>query len=101
MFQWLELLKEAQEISRRIEEALAQIEIEVSVHQDRIRIRMDGTKTVTDLEIDPELLHPDRKDELERWLLIGLQQATQRVDEEVRQRVQQFLPPGLRLPGFS
>ncbi len=100
MFGFGEILKQAKQLQEFVEKEIDQIEVEVEVAAGRIKIRMNGKKIPTAITIDPALLKPEERDQLELLLLSGFQEAARRVEAEVKQRVSSVLPPGLSLPGF-
>lgn len=100
MFGFGELMKQAKQLQEYVERAIDEIEVEVEVGAGQVKVRMNGKKVPTAISIDPALLKPESRDQLELLILSALQEAVRRVETEVKQRVSSILPPGLSLPGF-
>ncbi len=101
MFRLGELLEQARQMQTHIQKALDDILVEYTLPGGEIRVVMNGYKIPQLIEIQPDLMTPERKNELETLLVMALQSAIKRVEKEVQDKIGNILPPGMSLPGFN
>ena len=100
-----QLMKQAQamqENMQRIQEELAQEEVEGQAGGGMIRIRGTCKREIRRVEIEPELMSED-KELLEDLIAAALNDLNQKIDETVQERMATVtgglpLPDGMKLP---
>lgn len=93
------LMKEAQKMQEKIQEEIKNLVIETSSGGGMVTVKMSGEKKVLSLKIDPSIISKEEKDMLEDLIVAALNEAGQRVDEEIESKVGK-MTSGLGLPGF-
>lgn len=91
------LMKQAQEMQARLEEDLAQLEIESSAGGGMVTVKMNGKKHLLSVQIDPEVLSSDEAEMLGDLVLAAVNDAGRKVDEAVQASVGGL---GAGLPGL-
>ncbi|MDR2845286.1 MAG: YbaB/EbfC family nucleoid-associated protein [Puniceicoccales bacterium] len=95
------ILKQAQKMQKRIEEAqakLAETPIEVSYGGGAVKVTANGQNEITGLVLDPEFLKED-KALIEQSILGALKEANAKVSA-LRQSSMSFATEGFNLAGF-
>jgi DNA-binding YbaB/EbfC family protein len=92
------MMKQAQQMQQRMQEAVAAIRVEASAGGGMVTIKMDGRKNVLGVKIDPEVAGDVEM--LQDMVLAACNEATRKVDEETQKHVGGMLgglglPPGL------
>ena len=80
------LMQQAQKMQKQMEkkqQELASKEFEFISNGGAIKIKMLGSKTLTSLEIEKDLLDPDDKEMLEDMLMVAVNEAISKIDEEL------------------
>ncbi len=93
------LMKEAQKMQEKIQEEIKNLVIETSSGGGMVTVKMSGEKKVLSLKIDPSIISKEEKDMLEDLIVAALNEAGERVDEEIESKVGK-MTSGLGLPGF-
>ncbi len=103
----LDLLAQAQKMQEemdRIQEALAEEVLEVSVGGGAVRVEITGQQQVRAIEIDPELLDPEEVDMLQDMLVAAINQAIEKSQALAAERMQavmgNFSLGGMSFPGL-
>ncbi|MCS6945340.1 MAG: YbaB/EbfC family nucleoid-associated protein [Sutterellaceae bacterium] len=99
------LMQQAQKMQdnmRRLQEELAQLEVEGQSGAGLVKVTMTCKHQVRRVTIDPSLLGDDR-DMLEDLVAAAVNDAVRRADELAQQKMAQLtaglpLPPGFKLP---
>ena len=79
------LMQQAQKMQRQMEkkqQELASKEFEFTSNGGAIKIKMLGSKTLTSLEIEKDLIDPDDKEMLEDMLMVAINDAISKIEEE-------------------
>jgi DNA-binding YbaB/EbfC family protein len=92
-------MKEAQKMQEKIQEEIKNLVIETSSGGGMVTVKMSGEKKVLSLKIDPSIISKEEKDMLEDLIVAALNEAGERVDEEIESKVGR-MTSGLGLPGF-
>ena len=92
------MMKQAQEMQKRMQEEVAQIRVEATAGGGMVTIKMDGHKNVVGVRIDPEVAGDVEM--LQDMVMAACNEATKKVDEETQSKVGGMLgglglPPGL------
>lgn len=103
----LDLLAQAQKMQEemdRVQEALAEEVLEVTVGGGAVRVEITGQQQVRTIEIDPELLDPEEVDMLQDLLVVAINQAIEKSQALAAERMQavmgNFSLGGLSFPGL-
>ncbi|MEO0212118.1 MAG: YbaB/EbfC family nucleoid-associated protein [candidate division WOR-3 bacterium] len=83
----------------KMERELKKARLTTDAQGGKIRITVDGTGEVQSIEVDPELLSPDRKRDLEKGLAYAFNSAREaagRFSQEKFQELIRDLPPEMR-----
>ena len=96
------LMKQAQEMQAkmaRVQEELAEREIEATSGGGVVTVRMNGKQEVLSIKIKPEAVDPEDVEMLEDLILAALHEAREKVEALVQQEMGR-VTGGLGLPGF-
>ena len=74
-------------------------EFEFSSNGGAIKIKMLGSKQMTSLEIDEDLIDPSDKEMLQDMLMIAINEAISKINEEM-ESVMGSVTGGLKMPGM-
>ena len=97
-----EMLKQAKAMQERLQREIASIRVEASTGGGMVTVTMNGNKTMTKLEIDPEAAEDIEM--LQDMVRGAVNEAARRVDERTQQKLGSMmggmmgglgLPPGL------
>ena len=102
----MKMMKQAQEIQGRMQkmqEELADLEVEGQSGGGLVRVRLNGKLEVRSLKIDPSLIKAEEAEMLEDLVMAAFQDAKTKAETAVQARMQEItgglsLPPGLKLP---
>ncbi|NBC24664.1 MAG: YbaB/EbfC family nucleoid-associated protein [Bacteroidetes bacterium] len=95
MFGNLDFLSEKQ---KQLDDKLAEMELFVSTAEDRVQVKANGKGKILDLKIDPELVEERDTDAIEDFVLLAMNEMTEKV-AEVQMNQSKDLLSGL-LPGM-
>ena len=92
------MMKQAQEMQKRMQEEIEQIRVEASAGGGMVTIKMDGHKRVLAVKIDPEAAGDAEM--LQDMVMAACNEAFNKVEEETQQKMGGMLggmglPPGL------
>jgi len=79
------LMQQAQKMQKQMEKKRQELEskeFEFSSNGGAIKIKMLGSKEMTSLEIDKDLIDPEEKDMLQDMLMVAVNEAINKIDEE-------------------
>ena len=93
-----QMLAQAQQMQTKLKEEIAAIEVEASTGGGMVTVKMDGSKNVLDVKIDPDAL--EDAEMLQDMIRGAVNEAGKRVDEEAGAKTQGMLggmglPPGM------
>jgi len=99
------LMKQAQGMQKRLAELkdeLEREEVRASSGGGMVTGSMNGKQKLTSIKIDPTVMNPDDAAMLEDLILVAVNEAQDRVQEMVKERMMSItggipLPPGLEL----
>jgi nucleoid-associated protein EbfC len=92
------MMQQAQKMQERLQQEIALIRVEASAGGGMVTVKMDGQKNVTGVAIDPEVAGDVEM--LQDLVLAACNEATKKVDDEIKQKMGGMLggmglPPGL------
>lgn len=96
------LMKQARDMQERMQRELAELEVEASAGGGMVTVRMSGHKQLVAVTIDPEIVSADDPAMLADLVMVAVNDAARRVDEEMQSRLGSMtggMPGGL--PGFA
>ncbi|MEM7585351.1 MAG: YbaB/EbfC family nucleoid-associated protein [Acidobacteriota bacterium] len=86
-----ELLKQAEEVQRKMKSELGETYAEVSVGGGMVSVKMDGHRHVRSLTIEPEAADPEDPQMLQDLIVAAVNAAGQRMDRTLREKLGQVL----------
>lgn len=98
MFEKLKQIKDLRSKAKQLQDMLGQESVEASAGWGKVKLTMNGNMEITSLEIDSELLNPDKKIDLEKNIKEAVNDAIKKVQRLMAQKMQDM--GGLDLPKF-
>ena len=96
------LMQQAQKMQQQMnkkQKELESKEYEFSSNGGAIKLKMLGSKQLVSLDIDKDLLNEDEKEMLEDMLIVAINEAINKIDEDAS-KVMEGLTGGMRIPGM-
>jgi DNA-binding YbaB/EbfC family protein len=92
------MMKQAQQMQERMQQEIAQIRVEATAGGGMVTVKMDGSKNLLGVKIDPEVAGDVEM--LQDMVLAACNEAVKKVEEETKQKMGGLLgglglPPGL------
>lgn len=88
MFNKLKEVKDLRDQAKQLQNQLSQESVMTSAEGGKINLVMDGNQTVVSLDIDPELLTPEKKEDLEKGLRNAFNEAVKKIQRVIAQKMQ-------------
>lgn len=98
MFSKLKQFKDLRSQAKSLQNTLAAETVHADARGGKIQLVMDGNQKITILDIDPSLLSPDRKKEVEDGIKEAIESATKKVQKIMAEKLQSS---GMSLPQFG
>ena len=98
MFDKIKQIKELREQANTMKQALAQETVHGEAHHGQVSIVMDGNQEVLSVDIAPELLDSDKKEDLQKYIQEAINDAIKKVQRVMAQKMQGM--GGLNMPGL-
>ncbi len=100
-----QLMKIAQDMSKKMEEQMDAVEVEGNAGGGMVKVLMNGHKNVLSVEIAPEVVDPEDIEMLQDLVTAAFNDAVTKVDEELKDslgglRGMGGMPGGFPFPGF-
>ncbi len=96
------MLKQAMEMKQKMEalkEELADEEVEASAG-GMVRVRMNGRMELLELEIQPDIISPEQREELEVIVRTAVNEGIRKTQAMMQERMQE-LTGGMDIPGIT
>lgn len=96
------LMQQAQKMQQQMtkkQKELESKEYEFSSNGGAIKIKMLGSKVMTSLDIDKDLLNADEKEMLQDMLIVAINEAVAKIDEDISNAMEGF-SGGMKIPGM-
>ena len=90
------MMKQARQMQEKMDKALANVEVEGSSGGGMVKVTMNGSKAITNMEIDPEIVDPEDVEMLQDMIMAAINDATRKADEEINSKMGGMLPPGMQ-----
>ena len=92
------MMKQAQQMQEKMQQEVAQIQVEASAGGGMVTVKMDGHKNVLSVKIDPEVAGDVEM--LQDMVVAACNEAVKKVEDEAKQKMSGMLgglglPPGL------
>ena len=94
------MMKKAQQMQEHLQKQMSELRVEGNAGGGMVRVVINGAKQVQSVKIDPEVVSREDVGMLEDLIVAALNDAHNKVDEELTRNVGGMLPPGIKLPGF-
>ena len=95
-----DMMKKAQQMQEHLQKQMSELRVEGNAGGGMVRVVINGAKQVQSVKIDPEVVSREDVGMLEDLIVAALNDAHNKVDEELTRNVGGMLPPGIKLPGF-
>lgn len=97
-----QLMKMAQDVSKRLEDQLDSIQVEGNAGGGMVKIMMNGHKYVLSTEIAEEVVNPQDIEMLQDLITAAMNDAVGKVDEKTKESVGSMtgMPGGFPFPGM-
>ena len=94
-----QIMKQAQEMQERLQKEMTTMEVETSSGGGMVIVRMNGSKQILELKIDPEAVDPREVDMLQDLIVAAVNEAMREVEERLSSQLGS-LAGSLKLPGL-
>ncbi len=97
------MMKQAQQMQKKmgeIQKELENEEVTASAGGGMIAVTMNGKQKITAIKIEPEIVNPDDVTMLEDLITVAVNEAQDRVQEMVKERMT-ALTGGINIPGIT
>ena len=97
------MLKQAQELKARLDKAqkeLAKTIIEADAGRGAVKVTINGQQKILSIKISPEVIDPQKAENLERLILKAISEATDK-SQKVAAKQLRGLTGGLKIPGLT
>jgi len=81
------MMRQAREMQERMQRELAELEVEASAGGGMVTVKMTGHKQLTAVTIDPEIVAANDPAMLADLVLVAVNDAARRVDDEMQSRL--------------
>lgn len=92
------MMKSAKEMQDKLQKEMAEMRIEGSSGGGMVNVVVDGTKSLIDLKIDPEVVDKDEVEMLQDLIIAAINDASTKADEAMKGKLG-ALGAGLNIPG--
>jgi nucleoid-associated protein EbfC len=99
MFDKIKQIQQLKEQADQMKQLLAQETVQADAAHGKVSIVMNGNQEIVGLSIDNEMLRPEKKDETEKAIKEAANEAIQKSQRVMAQKIQGL--GGLNLPGLG
>ena len=99
----LSMLKQARELKSRLDKAqkeLGKTVIEADSGKGAVKVTINGQQKILSIKISPEVIDPEKPENLERLILKAISEATDK-SQKVAAKQLKGLTGGLKIPGLT
>ena len=93
------MMKQAQEMQERLQKQMTEMRVEATAGGGMVTVVVNGTKQVTSIRIDPEVVSRDEVEMLQDLIVAAVNDAGRKVDEQLGQSMSGLMG-GLKIPGL-
>jgi hypothetical protein len=90
-----QMMKQAQAMQEKMQREMEEMVVESSAGGGVVSVRMQGTKELVAIQIDPEALKEGDVEMLQDLIVAAVNEAGRKVDEAMKGKLGGMLPPGL------
>ena len=94
-----QIMKQAQEMQERLQKEMTTMEVETGSGGGMVIVRMNGSKQILELKIDPEAVDPKEVEMLQDLIVAAINEAMREVEERLSSQLGS-LAGSLKLPGL-
>lgn len=94
-FNMQQMMKQAQAMQEKMQKEMEEMRVEASAGGGMVTVAMRGTKEVDTIKIDPEAVKDGDVEMLQDMIVAALNEATRKIDEALKGKLGNMLPPGL------
>ena len=97
------MLKQAQELKSKLDKAqkeLSDIVIEAEADKGAVKVTINGQQKILSIKISPEVIDPDKAENLEKLVLKAISEATEK-SQKLASKQLKGLTGGLKIPGLT
>ena len=98
--QMQQILKQVQQFQEQLQKQLDELVVEASASGGMVAVKMNGQKQLHEVRIDPELFASQDLEMLQDLILVAVNEATRKVDEQLASQMGS-LAGGLNIPGLT
>lgn len=98
--QMQQILKQVQQFQEQLQKQLDGLVVEASAGGGMVTVKMNGQKQLSEVRIEPEIFASRDLEMLQDLILVAVNEATRKVDEQLASRVGN-LAGGLNIPGLT
>ncbi len=98
--QMQQILKQVQQFQEQLQKQLDGLVVEASAGGGMVTVKMNGQKQLSEVRIEPEVFASRDLEMLQDLVLVAVNEATRKVDEQLASRVGN-LAGGLNIPGLT
>lgn len=99
----ISMIKQAQELKSKLEKAqkeLAKQVIEAESSKGYVKVTVDGQQNILSIKISPDVMDPEKPEQLEKLLLKTIQEAMKKSQKQATKQLR-GLTGGLKIPGLT
>ena len=90
-----QMMKQAQAMQEKMHQEMEEMTVEASAGGGVVSVRMQGTKELLALTIDPEAVKDGDVEMLQDLIVAAFNEAGRKIDEAMKSKLGGMLPPGL------
>ena len=94
------MLKQAQEMQKKLQQEVEEMTVESSAGGGMVNITMRGNKELLSVKIDPEAVDPEDVEMLQDLIMAAVNEASRKVDEAVQEQMGN-MTGGMGFPGLG
>jgi DNA-binding YbaB/EbfC family protein len=94
-----QIMKQAQALQEKFKQQLESMEVEASSGGGMVTVRMNGSKVVSSVTLDPEVVDRDDVEMLQDLIVAAVNEASRKVDEEAQNQLGD-MTGGMKIPGL-
>ncbi len=98
MFSKLKQIKDIRQQAKTIQNTLSQERVEATAAWGKIKMVMNGNQEIENISIDPELLDPQKKDEVEKAIKEVVQDGIKKVQKIMSSKIREG---NIKLPDWN
>ena len=98
-----DMLKQAQQLKSKLDRAqkeLGRTVIEVESGNGAVKIKINGQQKILSIKISPEVIDPDKPENLEKLIMKAITEATDK-SQKIASDQLKGLTGGLKIPGLT